>query len=183
MSGLQRLDGRLLFKVRWDSAVQREEEIGPVWDRRVNRIDVCLRSLGGEPLAFVHGPSRAICAESRGTLSRIATERTGQIVPLKPGTRLFDWIRLQDAARLISAGVNRPHGAGIRKFNLGGPFETDDAEWEEIRASGTVVYLRYESHDGNEYAVYTNGTFYGEGPGFDHNRMETYVIQKVIPRL
>jgi hypothetical protein len=96
---------------------------------------------------------------------------------------MFDWIREHDAARLISAGVRRPHGAGIRTFKLGGPFETDDAEWENIRTSGVVVHLHYESHDGNEYSVYTNGTFYGEGPGFDHNRMEAFVIEKVIPHL
>ena len=183
VTGVDRADGRLLLKVRWDSAVQREDETGVVWDRRVNRVTVCLRAVTGQPLAFVHGSSRALCTESKGTLSRIVTGQNAQIIALKPGAPMFDWIRAQDAARLIGAGVRRPQGGGIRNFKLGGPFETDDPEWEEIRASGVVVYLSYESHDGNQYAVYTNGTFFGDGPGFDNNKLETYVIQKVIPHL
>jgi hypothetical protein len=183
VEGVGRLDGRLLIKVRWDSAVQREDVEGTVWDRRVNRVTVCARRVGGELLAFVHGHSRAQCLESKGMLSRLLTGLNAQVIALKPGPTMFDWIVDHDAARLIGAGVRRPQGGGIRTFRLGGPFETDDAEWDDIKASGVVFYLHYESGDGNEYSVYTNGTFFGDGTGFDNNRLETFVIQKVLPRL
>lgn len=183
VTGVERLDARLLLHVRWDSAIQREDEQGVVWDRRVNRVSICARNVGGQVLAFVHGQTRAVCFETKGTLSRVITGQNGQVISLKPGANLFDWAVAHDAARLIGAGVRRPHGGGIRTFRLGGPFETDDAEWDEIRASGDVFYLHYESNDGNEYSVYSNGTFSAEGPGMDTNRLETFVIQKVIPRL
>lgn len=180
---VERLDGRLLLHVRWDSAVQREDENGTVWDRRVNRVTACVRNVNAQVLAFVHGPSRMVSLESKGTISRVLTGMNAQLIALKPGTPMFDWAVAHDAARLIGAGVRRPHGGGIRTFRLGGPFETDDAEWDEIRASGLVFYLHYESADGNEYTVCSNGTFSGDGTGFDNNRLESFVIQKVLPRL
>jgi hypothetical protein len=175
--------GGFRFRLRWDQALQREDENGTVWERDINRVTVTIKRVAGEPLLFIHGASRLQCTESRGSTSRVIAGANGQIVPLKPGSPMFHWIETQDAVHLIGAGVRRPQGTGIRNFRLGGDFDVDDAEWATIRDSGLVVYLRYESHDGNTYAVYTDGTVYGDGPDMTSERLETYVITKVLPHL
>lgn len=176
-------EGTLRFRLRWDQAVQREDEQGTVWGRNINRVNVATRMVGGEPLVFIHSLSRPLCVESRGSVSRVLTGLNAQIMPLRVGPILYQWIENHDAAHLIGAGVRRPHGTGIRTFRLGGDFDVSDAEWATIRDSGLVVYLRYESHDGNVYAAYTNGTFLGDGPSMSPEALEEFVITKVLRRL
>lgn len=183
VSEAQPVDGGFKFRLRWDQAVQREDENGTVWERDINRVSVTIKRVAGEPLLFIHGLSRVQCAESRGSTSRVIAGANGQILPLRPGPPMFHWIETRDAAHLIGAGVRRPQGTGIRNFRLGGDFDVDDAEWATIRDSGLVVYLRYESHDGNTYAVYTDGTVYGDGPAMTPGDLEVYVITKVLPHL
>ena len=173
---------RLHFSLRWDSAEEFESEDGTVLQGVVHRIRVGVREVDAHMIAFVHSSERMLARKSKGATSRALLDRNAQLVPIPGSSRLFAWMENHDLTYIIEGAVRRQN-AVVQRVKLNGRFTPNNAEWVAAKATGEVVMLRYEGHDGNEYGAYSDGTYIVSGDGLDEEDMESYFLDRVRPNI